>query len=218
MLATSSMRQAARLRALHSRLESVVLVPVPAARFHAVAKPAAWSQFVRPQQFPAARQASGRWLSTTSNKKAFAEPGRPGPGRGPPIKHGTRGNAANFIAAALIAATFGWTGWMYQQKTGPFKFAKTEEELKAEAAADAAKLEWLKTKDPINATVTDRVYFDIAINGTLRGRVVLDLFGEVAPKTVANFLALAQPAVGVPAPATTGSCLLYTSPSPRDRG
>ncbi|KAI4489664.1 hypothetical protein M0802_010923 [Mischocyttarus mexicanus] len=39
-------------------------------------------------------------------------------------------------------------------------------------------------------TVTDKVYFDIMIDDHPAGRIVLGLFGEVAPKTVKNFLTI----------------------------
>ncbi|XP_035679964.1 peptidyl-prolyl cis-trans isomerase B-like [Branchiostoma floridae] len=39
-------------------------------------------------------------------------------------------------------------------------------------------------KEPL---VTKKVYFDIEIGGQEAGRVVMGLFGEIAPKTVANF-------------------------------
>jgi len=39
--------------------------------------------------------------------------------------------------------------------------------------------------------VTDKVFFDIEIGGEPAGRIVIGLFGEVVPKTAANFKALA---------------------------
>jgi hypothetical protein len=36
------------------------------------------------------------------------------------------------------------------------------------------------------------VYFDISVGGKPAGRVVLGLFGEDCPKTVANFVALGE--------------------------
>ena len=42
------------------------------------------------------------------------------------------------------------------------------------------------------ATVTDKVYFDITIDGMPMDRVVFGLFGDVVPRTVENFVKLAQ--------------------------
>lgn len=44
--------------------------------------------------------------------------------------------------------------------------------------------------DP-DSTVTRKVFLDIAIRGQPAGRIVLGLFGNTAPKTVANFVSLA---------------------------
>jgi cyclophilin family peptidyl-prolyl cis-trans isomerase len=40
--------------------------------------------------------------------------------------------------------------------------------------------------------VTDKAYFDIEIEGEKGGRIIIGLFGEVVPKTVANFKHLCQ--------------------------
>lgn len=40
--------------------------------------------------------------------------------------------------------------------------------------------------------VTDRVYFDLTNGGKPAGRVVIGLYGDVVPKTVANFVALGK--------------------------
>ena len=45
---------------------------------------------------------------------------------------------------------------------------------------------------PPLATITDKVFFDIAINGEPLGRIVFGLFGDVVPKTVENFKGLSQ--------------------------
>jgi len=46
-------------------------------------------------------------------------------------------------------------------------------------------------------TVTHEVYFDIEIDGETAGRVVIGLFGETTPKTVENFVALAEGRDGI---------------------
>ena len=43
-----------------------------------------------------------------------------------------------------------------------------------------------------DAIVTKKVQFDIEIGASYAGRIVLGLFGDVAPKTVTNFVALAS--------------------------
>ena len=40
------------------------------------------------------------------------------------------------------------------------------------------------------ATITDKVFFDIALDGVPLGRIVFGLFGDVVPKTVENFKGL----------------------------
>ncbi|XP_043467321.1 peptidyl-prolyl cis-trans isomerase 6 [Leptopilina heterotoma] len=51
--------------------------------------------------------------------------------------------------------------------------------------------------------VTDQVYFDIMINDKPVGRITIGLFGELAPKTVKNFVTLAT--TGINGKSYTGS-------------
>ena len=54
--------------------------------------------------------------------------------------------------------------------------------------------------------VTDKVYFDIEIDNKPAGRITFGLFGETVPKTVENFVSLAE---GNSGKATTGDYLSY---------
>lgn len=44
-------------------------------------------------------------------------------------------------------------------------------------------------------TVTDQVFFDITVGGIPAGRIIIGLFGDVAPQTVENFKTLASTGV-----------------------
>ena len=47
------------------------------------------------------------------------------------------------------------------------------------------------------ATVTDKVFFDVEIAGESTGRVVFGLYGDVVPKTTANFATLCDGTAGM---------------------
>ena len=44
---------------------------------------------------------------------------------------------------------------------------------------------------PERTCITDKVYFDISINGTSAGRIVMGLFGDIVPRTAENFRKIA---------------------------
>ena len=52
-------------------------------------------------------------------------------------------------------------------------------------------------------TVTSEVYFDLAVGGKSAGRVVFGMFGDTVPKTVENFMTLADGSAGSCAACTT---------------
>ena len=47
------------------------------------------------------------------------------------------------------------------------------------------------------AEITEKVFFDIEIDGETTGRIVFGLFGNVVPKTVKNFATLCDGSAGV---------------------
>ena len=47
------------------------------------------------------------------------------------------------------------------------------------------------------AAITQRAYFDIEIDNVAAGRIVFGLYGDVVPKTVANFATLCEGSAGI---------------------
>ena len=56
-------------------------------------------------------------------------------------------------------------------------------------ASNAAETVAAEAEDPLEK-ITNKVYFDITVNGVEKGRIVIGLFGKTVPKTVENFRAL----------------------------
>lgn len=56
-------------------------------------------------------------------------------------------------------------------------------------AANAVEAATTEAEDPLEK-ITNKVFFDITVNGQEKGRIVIGLFGKTVPKTVENFRAL----------------------------
>ena len=59
------------------------------------------------------------------------------------------------------------------------------------AASEIAHLH-CSAEPSVTTTVTDKVFFDLAVGGKPAGRVVIGLFGNIVPKTAANFVSLGK--------------------------
>lgn len=55
--------------------------------------------------------------------------------------------------------------------------------------ANAVEAASTEAEDPLEK-ITNKVFFDITVNGQEKGRIVIGLFGKTVPKTVENFRAL----------------------------
>ena len=54
----------------------------------------------------------------------------------------------------------------------------------------------LGLEDDTLATITDKTFFDIEIDGSPAGQIVMGLYGEVVPRTVENFAVLCEGSAG----------------------
>ena len=54
----------------------------------------------------------------------------------------------------------------------------------------------VRASDPLD-TITQKVYFDIEVDGESYGRIIFGLFGNTVPKTAANFATLCDGSAGV---------------------
>lgn len=72
--------------------------------------------------------------------------------------------------------------------------AASEEGQKLSNPTEEAPKEALQDIDPGSAEpkITDRVYLDLRVDGSVAERVTIGLYGDVTPATVANFKALVQ--------------------------
>lgn len=57
-------------------------------------------------------------------------------------------------------------------------------------AEDAAAISTAASVDPATAVVTNRCFLDVSVGGSPAGRLVIDLFGQLTPRTAENFRAL----------------------------
>lgn len=97
-----------------------------------------------------------------------------------------RGLLNNMITAGFIGTAL-WILATPAEKMGGAKAAK------AATKSDDSNSEY---KDPMKATVTSKVFFEVTIGGEPIGRIVIGLFGNDLPKTSENFQKLATNELG----------------------
>jgi len=74
--------------------------------------------------------------------------------------------------------------------TGTFAFAPAAQSIVSKSQLQMGFLDNLFGGGATAAEITETVYFDITSDGESLGRIEMGLYGDVVPKTVANFKAL----------------------------
>jgi len=83
--------------------------------------------------------------------------------------------------------------------------------ITANAPPTAAELRWFQTPCRVQAEghqVTQKVFFDLTVDGKPAGRVVIGLYGNDVPKTATNFAALGETCRPHPSFSTPQHCVV----------